>query len=124
ISGSVSGSVHGNLWQLMHSHAITLGLTLCVVRPLAALALGETMAINLGHKPGRVRLLAVLIVALLVGAATALAGPIVFVGLVVSFIARALAGADIRRYLVLCLFIGHIFLLNVVILEYVLVSRC
>lgn len=45
-------------------------------------------------------------VALLVGAATALAGPLIFVGLVVPFIARAFAGPDIRNTLWLCLPIG------------------
>lgn len=122
LTGSVAGRDLGTLWQLLPSLALALVLTLWVVRPLAALALGETMATNLGHKPGRVRLLAVLIVALLVGAATALAGPIVFVGLVVPFIARALAGADIRRYLVLCLFIGPIVLLSADILARVVVA--
>lgn len=112
ITGSVAGRDINTLWQLLPSLLLALVLALWVVRPLAALALGETMATNLGHKPGRVRLIAVLVVALLVGAATAMAGPIIFVGLVVPFIARALAGADIRRYLVLCLLIGPIILIS------------
>ncbi len=48
----------------------------------------------------------ILVVALLVGGATAIAGPIAFVGLVVPFAARALAGPDIRRSLWLCLLLG------------------
>jgi len=77
-----------------------------VAQPLASLTLGERVAAGLGNHPGRIRLLVVLAVALLVGGATALAGPLVFVGLVVPFLARALAGADIRKTLWLCLPLG------------------
>lgn len=111
ITGSVAGRDLSTLWQLIPSLALALVLTLFIVRPLAALALGENIATNLGHKPERIRFIAVIIVALLVGAATSLAGPIMFVGLVVPFIARALAGADIRHYLGLCVFIGPIILI-------------
>ncbi len=122
ITGSVAGRDISTLWQLLPSLILATVLTLLIIRPLAALALGEKMATNLGHKPGRIRLIAVLIVALLVGAATALAGPIMFVGLVVPFIARALAGADIRRYLALCVFIGPIILIGADTLSRVLVA--
>lgn len=122
ITGSVAGRDLASLRHLLPSLLVATALTLLIIRPLAALALGETMATNLGHKPGRIRLTAVLIVALLVGAATAMAGPIMFVGLVVPFIARALAGADIRRYLALCLFIGPIILIGADTLSRILVS--
>lgn len=112
ITGSVAGRDLATLKELLPSLALAAVLTLLIIRPLAALALGETMATNLGHKPGRIRFVAVIVVALLVGAATAMAGPIIFVGLVVPFIARALVGADIRRYLWLCLVIGPIILIS------------
>lgn len=106
ITGSVAGRDLDYLLRILPSLLLALVLTLLIVRPLAALALGERVARGLGHKPGRIRLLAVIVVALLVGSATAVAGPIVFVGLVVPFIARALAGPDIRRTLWLCLPLG------------------
>lgn len=106
ITGSVAGRTMDQLVQLLPSLALALLLTLIIVRPLASLALGERAAQGLGHHPGRIRLIAVLIVALLVGAATAVAGPIIFVGLVVPFAARSLAGPDIRRTLWLCLTLG------------------
>jgi iron complex transport system permease protein len=69
-----------------------------------------------------VRLLAVLVVALLVGSATAVAGPILFVGLVVPFVARALAGPDIRRTLWLCLPVGPIIVIAADTLSRLLVA--
>ncbi|MEV1289909.1 iron chelate uptake ABC transporter family permease subunit [Micromonospora sp. NPDC049679] len=81
-------------------------LVLLVARPLAALALGEQVATGLGHHPRRARLGAVVAVALLVGSATAVAGPIAFVGLVVPFAARALVGPDLRRVLLPSVLLG------------------
>lgn len=106
ITGSIAGTPLSHLRAVLPSLAVAGLLVLMVAAPLAALSLGERTALSLGHRPGRIRSLVVLAVALLVGAATALAGPLVFAGLVVPFIARAVAGPDIRRTLWLCVPIG------------------
>ncbi len=106
ITGSIAGTPLSHLWAVVPSLLVAGVLVVFVANPLAALSLGERTAVGLGHQPGLVRLLVMLAVALLVGAATALAGPLVFAGLVVPFIARALAGPDIRKTLWLCLPIG------------------
>lgn len=108
ITGSVAGRDLSSLTSVLPSLAIAGIITALIARPLASLALGERVAVGLGHRPGRLRLLVVISVALLVGSATAIAGPLVFVGLVVPFAARALVGSDIRRTLWLCLPIGPI----------------
>ncbi|WP_459614241.1 FecCD family ABC transporter permease [Bordetella sp. 2513F-2] len=92
---------------------LVLGMlvTLPLVRALAALALGEHVAKGLGHHPQLVRLATLLAVALLVGTANAAAGPIAFLGLIVPYIARRLAGTDIRRLLGLCVLLGPCVLL-------------
>ncbi len=122
ITGSVAGRSLEQLSQLLPSLIIAALLTLLIIRPLAALTLGEHTAQSLGHHPGRIRLTCVLIVALLVGSATAIAGPIIFVGLVVPFIARALAGPDIRRTLCLCLTLGPVVIIGADTLSRLLVS--
>lgn len=81
-------------------------LALPLIPALAALSLGERVASGLGHHPHVTRLITLLAVALLVGTATAAAGPIGFVGLVVPFIARRLVGTDIRRTFGLAILIG------------------
>lgn len=111
----VTGSIAGRSWQdlltVLPPLLLAGGIILAVATPLASLALGERVATGLGHHPGRIRLLVVLAAAMLVGAATALAGPLVFIGMVVPFAARALAGPDIRRTLWLCLPLGPVILL-------------
>ena len=86
-------------------------VALLVVHPLAALALGERVASGLGHHPQLTRLGTLLAVAILVGTATAAAGPIAFIGLIVPYIARRLVGSDIRRTLGLSMLLGPCVLL-------------
>ncbi|MEC9483268.1 MAG: iron ABC transporter permease [Halomonas sp.] len=106
VVGSLAGRRLDDLLAILPSLGLAALVTLAVGRPLAALALGGHVAVGLGPHPGLVRLLVIVVVALLIGAATAVAGPVAFVGLVVPFAARALAGPDIRRTLWLCLPLG------------------
>lgn len=72
-------------------------IALLLLRGLDALALGDDSAIALGVRPGRVRVWSLVSVALLAGTATALAGPISFVGLVVPHLVRGLVGPSLIR---------------------------
>ena len=99
-----------------------LFIALLVVRPLAALALGERVASGLGNHPQLTRLGTLLAVAILVGTATAAAGPIAFIGLIVPYIARRLVGSDIRRTLGLSMLLGPCVLLLADVISRLLVS--
>ncbi|GAA1488439.1 FecCD family ABC transporter permease [Brachybacterium sacelli] len=78
-----------------------LGVLLALVLsgPMNALTLGEDMAAALGAHVQRTRFLLVLAITLLAGSATALAGPIVFLGLMASHVARWVVGPDQTRLL-------------------------
>jgi iron complex transport system permease protein len=104
--GAVAGRDLGTLAEVGPVLVVGVLLAAGVSRALAALALGDDVAVGLGHRPRRVRALALVAVALLVGGATAAAGPLAFVGLVVPFAARALVGPDIRHTLGLCVLLG------------------
>ncbi len=106
IIGALAGRPQGVLGWSLPGLLLGLLVLLPIIRPLAALALGEKMARGLGHHPAAIRLAALAGVALLVGTATAAAGPIAFVGLIVPFIARRLVGPDIRRTFGLSLLLG------------------
>lgn len=82
---------------------LAVGAVLAVVLgpSLNVLALGEDVARGLGAHLGRLRVLAAIAIVLLCGAATALVGPIVFVGLVAPHLARRLVGGDYRWILAL-----------------------
>ncbi|TDD65427.1 FecCD family ABC transporter permease [Actinomadura rubrisoli] len=82
--------------------AVGLVLALALARPLNAMAMGEDAARALGARPGRARVVAIVTVTLLCGAATAACGPIIFVGLMVPHLVRALTGPDLRWLLPYC----------------------
>ncbi|WP_370949583.1 FecCD family ABC transporter permease [Amycolatopsis sp. cg5] len=86
-------------------------LALAGARGLNALALGEDMARSLGQHIPRTRVLGLVAITLLVGAATAACGPIAFVGLVVPHAVRAFTGPDYRWLLPFSALAGAILLL-------------
>ena len=76
--------------------AVGLLLALISARPLNAVALGDDTARGLGAKLTRTRVLVMVAITLLCGAATAACGPIVFVGLMVPHVVRGITGPDMR----------------------------
>jgi iron complex transport system permease protein len=91
---------------------VGLILAIALARPLNALALGDDSGRALGAHVGRTRALGALAITLLCGAATAVAGPIVFVGLVIPHVARAICGPDQRWVLAYCLLLSPILLVG------------
>lgn len=75
---------------------VGIALALPLGPALNALALGEEQGSALGLRTGAVRAAGLMSVMLLCGAATAAAGPIAFVGLVVPHVLRMMLGPDVR----------------------------
>ncbi|MGW8063111.1 FecCD family ABC transporter permease [Streptomyces ziwulingensis] len=86
-------------------------LALALARPLAAVALGEDHARALGTRVRRVRVLSVIAITLLCGGATAVCGPIGFIGLMIPHAARAFCGPDPRRLIPCCAVFAPVLLL-------------
>ena len=84
------------VWQVVPFLAVGIVLALALGPALNAIALGDQLASALGAKVGRVRVAGILATTLLCGAATAVAGPIAFIGLVVPHMVRAFTGPDNR----------------------------
>ncbi len=94
--GSTSGRDISIFWQVLPFIAVGLVLAAVNAPGLNLLQLGEDVARSLGMSPWRHKVLGVVVVMLLTGAATAACGPIAFLGLVVPHIARFFAGVDYR----------------------------
>lgn len=92
MAGNVAGRDLDTIGQAALLLAVGAVIAAVVTRPLSQLALGEDAARMLGVRVGITRLGAAIAVMLLAGAGTALAGPILFIGLMVPHIARALVG--------------------------------
>lgn len=108
------GSVGGASWQQLGigMPAILAGLVLCglMVAGMNALALGDEAAQGLGANVALVRATSALGSVVLAGIATAMAGPIGFVGLIVPHLCRLLVGTDHRVLLPMCATVGALIL--------------
>lgn len=109
------GGVGGAEWPRIAITApvLALGALICfaAARGMNSLALGDDMAAGLGEHVFRTRLLSALGAVILAGAATAIAGPIGFVGLVVPHFCRMLLGTDHRWLLPFSAIAGAVLLL-------------
>lgn len=101
----LAGDLAGLSWAQITPAAMaaTAGFALAIglAPALNMLALGDTLARGLGVSLTRIRLLSLFAIALLCGAAVAIAGPVGFVGLVVPHMVRRLAGSDLRVVILL-----------------------
>ncbi|QGM20994.1 iron chelate uptake ABC transporter family permease subunit [Spiribacter sp. 2438] len=97
--GSLADRSMEHVWLALPFIVVGMTMLLALGRPLDALTLGEDAAEALGQRLLRVRVLLILGAALVVGASTAVAGTIGFVGLVVPHVLRPLVGAMPGRLL-------------------------
>ncbi|WP_081322972.1 FecCD family ABC transporter permease [Microbacterium testaceum] len=86
-------------------------VALACARSLNALGLGDELAIALGSRLVRTRVLSIVAITVLAGSATAIAGPVAFVGLMAPHIARWIVGPDQRWILPYTMVIAPIVLL-------------
>lgn len=97
------GSVAGVTWSTLLPALAMMVVPLLVLPMLAgalnAMLLGEREAFHLGHVPERVKIQAIGLSAVAVGAAVSISGTIGFVGLVIPHIVRLLCGPDHRYVL-------------------------
>lgn len=103
--------------------AVGFVLAIFCARQLNLIALGGDLARGLGLNLGLARGMSALAVVLLAGTATALAGPLVFVGLVVPHAARMVMGPDYRWILAGSLLFGPVMLLGADVLGRVIIPR-
>lgn len=103
---------------------IVLGalVALTLPRSLNAVALGDELALALGARIASTRVLSIVAVTLLCGAATAAAGPIGFLGLMAPYAARAVVGPDQRWIIPLMLTIAPTIMLAADVLGRVIVA--
>jgi iron complex transport system permease protein len=96
VVGSLTLATGDVIGQAVPFVAVGIVVALVLGRSLNQLALGDELARSLGTRVTLVRVLSGLAVVVLAGTATAIAGPIGFLGLAVPHVARTLVGADYR----------------------------
>ncbi|MFY0665002.1 MAG: iron ABC transporter permease [Natronospirillum sp.] len=106
----LSGSVNAANWHDVRMLALWAGilvpLLLVLSRPMAAQNLGDDMALGLGVPMTWVRRGLIIVAVALAAIATAVVGPIAFVGLIAPHAARRLAHAGMGMHLLLAASLG------------------
>lgn len=95
-AGSIVGRDLDVVWPVLPFIAAGVLLAAVAARPLNAVGLGDDMAAALGAHVARTRVVVIVAVTFLAGGATAIAGPIAFVGLMIPHVARWIVGPDQR----------------------------
>lgn len=95
-AGSIVGRPLDVVWPILPFFGVALLLAFVVSGALNAMALGDDLAASQGVRLVRTQVLTVAAITLLGGGATAIAGPIGFVGLMVPHVARWFVGPDQR----------------------------
>lgn len=105
-AGSLEGTGWNDVLPAVPLAVIAVVVSLAIGRALTVLALGEDSARALGVNTVAIRAVTIVCITVLAGSATAVAGPIGFVGLLVPLIVRALVGPEVPRVLALSVLIG------------------
>ncbi len=95
-AGGVAGVKWPGVQLLLIAGAVGLTLAFFIARSVTVLSLGDDLAKGLGQYTSAVKLVGMLIVVILTGAAVSIAGTIAFIGLIIPHITRFLVGVDYR----------------------------
>ena len=109
--GSLSGRGLDAVAPVVPLVILGAALAAAIGPTLNILALGSDLARGLGQRVGFARAICAIAIVLLCASATAIAGPIAFIGLVVPHFARAVCGSDYRWVLAFSAVIGPSLLL-------------
>ncbi len=104
------GSLSGINWDEIRSIAIIVAVSLCltllILKPMSAYRLGEAYAKSVGVNIPLLRILLILISSLLAACVTAFAGPISFVGIAVPHLVRSCLKTDEAHVMIPACFLG------------------
>lgn len=110
--GSLAKVSFDGVWIIGLTMPVGFLLAVFLTGSLNTIALGDDMAASLGLRLQRTRVLALMATVLLAGSATAVAGPIGFVGLAAPHIVRGIIGSDHSWLLPASMFGGAALLLT------------
>ncbi|MFE3975901.1 MULTISPECIES: FecCD family ABC transporter permease [unclassified Peribacillus] len=110
-AGGNIGTSWGQLRVIVPVIVIGILISFIFSRQLTILSLSEEVALGLGQKTTQIKAVLFVVIILLAGAAVALVGNMVFIGLMVPHMVRAIVGTDYRFILPMSAISGATFML-------------
>lgn len=110
-SGGFVGSSWAQLKLLIPIIFLAILFAILMSKQVTILSLSEDVATGLGQNTALVKIILFILVVLLAGVSVALAGNLIFVGLMIPHIARKMVGIDYKRIIPVTAVLGAIFML-------------
>ncbi|MFB7641783.1 FecCD family ABC transporter permease [Peribacillus butanolivorans] len=110
-AGGNIGTSWSQLQVIVSFILIGILISLIFSRQLTILSLSEEVAVGLGQKTTKIKAILFVVIILLAGASVALVGNMVFIGLMVPHMVRAIVGTDYRFILPMSAIFGATFML-------------
>lgn len=110
-SGGMVGTSWGQLQVIIPFIVVGILIAMLFSRQLTILSLDEEVAVGLGQNTTKIKFILFIVITILAGAAVALVGNIVFIGLMIPHIVRAIVGTDYRLIIPMAAIIGATFML-------------
>ncbi len=110
LAGGLSGANWAFVRLALVVFAVFIPAAIALSPRITILSLGDDVAVGLGEKPDRVRLLSLIVMVVLSGTAVSIGGNIGFVCLIVPQIARLCIGSDYRYVIPLSAVLGGVLL--------------
>ncbi|MEW8986068.1 MAG: iron ABC transporter permease, partial [Bacillus sp. (in: firmicutes)] len=115
VSMWTAGGMIGTSWTQLKIIVpfITIGIIIAIMfsKQLTVLSLNEEVAIGLGQNIAKIKIILFITIILLAGAAVALVGNMVFIGLMIPHIVRSIVGTDYRYIIPMAAIVGATFML-------------
>ncbi|MBP1947279.1 FecCD family ABC transporter permease [Virgibacillus litoralis] len=96
LAGGLAGTNWSSIQVLLISGAIGIFIAFMIAKSITVLNLGEDVAVGLGQNNIVIKILGILTVLILTGAAVSVAGAIGFMGLIIPHMSRFIMGTDFR----------------------------
>ncbi|WP_353856688.1 iron ABC transporter permease [Bacillus sp. Bos-x628] len=110
-AGGVAGVNWNNIKVIIPVAILGFIIAMVLARSITVLSLGDELAKGLGQYTKAVKVLGILVVILLTGAAVSVAGSIGFIGLVIPHVTRFLVGVDYRWIIPCSAILGAVLLI-------------
>lgn len=110
-AGGLIGTTWGQLGLIVPVIVVALIIALFLSRQLTILSLSDEVAVGLGQRTAFIKAILFVVIVLLAGAAVSLVGNMVFIGLMVPHIVRAITGTDYRYILPMSVIVGAMVML-------------
>ncbi|OZU87617.1 ferrichrome ABC transporter permease [Virgibacillus indicus] len=112
LAGGLDGTGWGSVQVLLIAGMIGMVIAISISKSITVLSLGDDLSVGLGQNNTLIKVLGIIAVLILTGAAVSVAGAVGFVGLIIPHITRFIIGTDYRWIAPTSAILGALLLVN------------